>query len=215
MRLSDRSKISTCVFQDPFLFPLAERETVLVLHLAANAIPGPVSRRPANGAAAEIACRLHLPPAASARNSKEKGNKGKRPLVPSGGAGNGMAFQVALKGKLVITPACGVQYKRNLPHVRPLARRVHNPLSAASVSEATREWRSVKGTPSLEAPFSFLHRARRCLSFRRIEKKDRGRKTRNICCMQPINKVVLLYTENTESCKRGQDHGPYRPHLPL
>ena len=73
MRLSDRSKISTCVFQDPFLFPLAERETVLVLHLAANAIPGPVSRRPAHGAAAEITCRLYLPPAAATRNSKEKG----------------------------------------------------------------------------------------------------------------------------------------------
>ena len=188
---------------------------VLTLHLAANAIPGPVSRRPANGAAAEIACRLHLPPAAAARNSKEKGDKGKFPLDPSGGAGNGMAFQVALKGKLVITPACGVQYKRNLPHVRPLARRVHNPLSAASVSKATREWRSVKGTASLEAAFLSYTGRGAIFLFGASKRKIGGRNTRNICCMQPIHKVYLLYTENTESCKRGQDHGPYRPHLPL
>ena len=37
--------------------------------LAAFAIPGPASRRPANGAAAEIAGRLPLPLAAATRNS--------------------------------------------------------------------------------------------------------------------------------------------------
>ena len=36
--------------------------------LAAFAVPGPVSRRPANGAAAEIPVTLHLPPAARNRN---------------------------------------------------------------------------------------------------------------------------------------------------
>ena len=37
-------------------------------HLAAIAVPGPASRRPANGAAAEIPGLLLLPPAAQARN---------------------------------------------------------------------------------------------------------------------------------------------------
>ncbi len=37
--------------------------------LAAIAVPGPASLRPANGAAAEKACRLHLPQAAQSRNS--------------------------------------------------------------------------------------------------------------------------------------------------
>jgi hypothetical protein len=37
--------------------------------LAAVAVPGPASQRPANGAAAEIAPLLFLPPAAQGRNS--------------------------------------------------------------------------------------------------------------------------------------------------
>jgi hypothetical protein len=37
--------------------------------LAAVAVPGPASQRPANGAAAEIASLLFLPPAAQGRNS--------------------------------------------------------------------------------------------------------------------------------------------------
>ena len=48
-------------------------------HLAAIAIPGPASQRPANGAAAEIAPRLFLPQAAAGCN----------PLYPKGGFAGG------------------------------------------------------------------------------------------------------------------------------
>ena len=48
-------------------------------HLAAIAIPGPASQRPANGAAAEIAPRLFLPQAAAGCN----------PLYPKGGLAGG------------------------------------------------------------------------------------------------------------------------------
>ena len=56
-------------------------------HLAAIAIPGPASQRPANGAAAEIAARLHLPLAAAGRNSSgfsTAGGDGPKTLVPLG-----------------------------------------------------------------------------------------------------------------------------------
>ena len=44
------------------------------VHLAAIAIPGPASQRPANGAAAEIPASLPLPPAARSRNSPAGGS---------------------------------------------------------------------------------------------------------------------------------------------
>ncbi len=56
--------------------------------LAAIAVPGPVSRRPANGAAAEKACRLHLPQAAAARFSP-------------------CAGKAIWKGTLIRHPPCG------------------------------------------------------------------------------------------------------------
>ena len=48
--------------------------------LAAFAVPGPVSRRPANGAAAEIPVTLHLPPAARNRNPATGSAKPQFPL---------------------------------------------------------------------------------------------------------------------------------------
>ena len=47
----------------------ARRTEIEISPPCRNAIPGPASRRPANGAAAEIAALLLLPPAAQGRNS--------------------------------------------------------------------------------------------------------------------------------------------------
>ena len=90
-----------------------------LFHLAAFAFYGPASRRPAKSAAAEIPCRLLLPPAAAARNPT---------IVPGS----------------VPCPTIAMT-------------------SLVSVHRFS-AW----------APFSFFHRARRYLSFRQDEKKDRG-----------------------------------------
>ena len=74
---------SACAIQEPFLsfrgkkrfLHSKERRQGEADRLAANAIPGPALRRPANGAAAEIACRLHLPSAAASRNSLDPSQK--------------------------------------------------------------------------------------------------------------------------------------------
>ena len=50
----------------------ARRTEIEISPPCRNAIPGPASRRPANGAAAEIAALLLLPPAAQGRNSPPK-----------------------------------------------------------------------------------------------------------------------------------------------
>ena len=49
-----------------FLLPVCKQYPAQCFRLAANAIPGPASRRTANGAAAERRGRLFLPPAAAA-----------------------------------------------------------------------------------------------------------------------------------------------------
>ena len=49
-----------------FFLPVCKQQAAQCFRLAANAIPGPASRRTANGAAAERRGRLFLPPAAAA-----------------------------------------------------------------------------------------------------------------------------------------------------
>ena len=62
--------------------------------LAAIAVPGPASRRPANGAAAEKPCRLLLPPAAAARFSRnDRGGKKERQRGKRSPAGAGERFR--------------------------------------------------------------------------------------------------------------------------
>ena len=75
------------------------------------AIPGPASRRPANGAAAEIASCLHLPPAAAGRNSSH------------------FSTAAEIPGSLLPPPAAGTRnspkgegYKEGNPSVCRLAR---------------------------------------------------------------------------------------------
>ena len=132
---------------NPISFPLG-KETVFVARLAAKAIPWPASRRPANGAAAEIARRLHLPPAAAVRNSKEKDDQRKHPLDSSGKMGKLLASIVALRFHMAITPASIVRLARFLPHIRPLARRAkktgrrgRRPLRSTNRLFCRRGWR--------------------------------------------------------------------------
>ena len=49
---------------------IRHRRRSLICRLAADAVPGPASRRPANGAAAEKAARLPLPPAAAVSSDR-------------------------------------------------------------------------------------------------------------------------------------------------
>ena len=79
----------------------------------------------------------------------KKGNKGKFPLDLSGAIGKLLPSQVALRIKLVITPAFSVRFVRFLPHVRPLARLVYNPGSGASEAKPFRERRGAESTASL------------------------------------------------------------------
>ena len=119
---------------------LSWKEAVLTDRLAANAIPGPVSRRPANGAAAEIARRLHLPPAAAARNSQER-----RPEDVSSGllaeSGSPRAEQGSPQKQFRVSagPAfrcrCIVLLTKCLPRPSPRLA-VNNPGSGASSSQA-------------------------------------------------------------------------------
>ncbi len=51
--------------------------------LAANAVPGPASRRPANGAAAESLALLHLPPCVARKTVRAIATLGKRLTIQS------------------------------------------------------------------------------------------------------------------------------------
>ena len=60
------------MIQDPFLFSELARKEKWFIRLAAFAFPGPVSRRPAKGAAAERRSRLILPQAAAALSAQRE-----------------------------------------------------------------------------------------------------------------------------------------------